>query len=126
MPILQCRADCWTMNTAGGTSTTCQDCGKVFSEANAFKRHFRQYHKKSESDCHICERKFYTEFLLKHHIGLQHTNANCEICDKVVLKSSLNAHKKHTRRMHSSVNHVIKSTIGKTTWKITGRLVEDL
>ena len=94
MPILQCRADCWTMNTTGGTSTTCQDCGKVFSEANAFKRHFRQYHKKSESDCHICERKFYTEFLLKHHIGLQHTNANCEICDKVVLKSSLNAHKK--------------------------------
>ena len=82
------------MNTAGGTSTTCQDCGKVFSEANAFMRHFRQYHKKSESDCHICERKFYTEFLLKHHIGLQHTNANCEICDKVVLKSSLNAHKK--------------------------------
>ena len=32
--------------------------------------------------------------MLKHHIGLQHTNANCEICDKVVLKSSLNAHKK--------------------------------
>ena len=45
---------------------------------------------------------------------------------KLSWKVDLMLTKKHTRRMHSSVNHVIKSTIGKTTWKITGRLVEDL
>ena len=73
--------------------TTCQDCGKVFSDESGFKRHFRQYHKKNESDCHICERKFYTEFLLKNHIGLHHTNVNCDICDKKLLKSALNGHK---------------------------------
>ena len=48
--------------------TTCLDCGKVFRNANAFKRHFRQYHKKKESDIHS-ESKFYTEFMLKNHIG---------------------------------------------------------
>ena len=34
------------MNTAEGTRTTCRDCGKIISDANAFKRHFWQYQKK--------------------------------------------------------------------------------
>ena len=73
--------------------TTCQDCGKVFSDESGFKRHFRQYHKKNESDCHICERKFYTKLLLMNHIGLRHSNVNCDICDKDLMKSALNGHK---------------------------------
>ena len=73
----------WTVNIT--EETTCQDCGKVFSDESGFKRHFRQYHKKKESDCHICERKFYTEFLLKNHIGLRHTSVNCDICDTNLL-----------------------------------------
>ena len=91
MKILQYITDFWTMNITEGT--TCHDCGKVFSDESGFKRHFRQYHKKNESDCHICERKFSTEFLLKNHIGKRHTNVNCDICDKNLLKSALNSHK---------------------------------
>ena len=91
MKILQYITDLWTMNITEGTA--CQDCGKVFSDESGFKRHFRQYHKKDESDCHICERKFYTEFLLKNHIRKRHTNVNCDICDKNLLKSALNSHK---------------------------------
>ena len=60
----------------------CQDCGKAFSDESGFKR---QYHKKNESDCQICERTFYTEFLLKNHIGLRHTSVNCDICDTNLL-----------------------------------------
>ena len=74
--------------------TTCQDCGKVFCDEIGFKRHFRQYHKKKESDCHICGRKFNTEFLLKNHIGKSHAHVNCDICDKKLLKSALHRHKR--------------------------------
>ena len=91
MKTLQYITELWTTNIS--EETTCQDCGKVFSDESGFKRHVRHYHKKNESDCHICERKFYTEFLLKNHIGLRHTNVNCDICDKKLLKSALNGHK---------------------------------
>ena len=74
--------------------TTCQDCGKVFSDEIGFKRHFRQYHKKKESFCHICERTFNTEFQLKNHIGRSHAHVNFDICDKKLLKSALQRHKR--------------------------------
>ena len=80
MKILQYVTDLWSMNMS--EKTTCQDCGKVFCDEIGFKRHFRQYHKKKESDCHICGRKFNTEFLLKNHIGKSHAHVNCDICDK--------------------------------------------
>ena len=38
----------WTMNIT--EETACQDCGEVFSDESGFKRHFRQYHTKNESE----------------------------------------------------------------------------
>ena len=116
----------WWMNTAGGTSTTCQDCGKVFSEANAFKRHFRQYHKKVSLIATYVRENFTQSSCLSTTLDCSTQMQTVRFVIKLSWKVHLMLTKKHTRRMHSSVNRVIKSTIGKTVWKITGRLLEDL
>ena len=71
---------------------TCQECGKSFSERSVFNKHFRQYHKKNESDCLVCGKNFYTEFMLKNHIARSHTDVKCDICDKTVTKRGLSKH----------------------------------
>ena len=90
MAILQSRQRLLTMNITDDIA--CQECGKFFSDESGFKRHFRQYHKQYEKDCHICDKKFYTRFMLKNHIGKIHSTVNCDICDKIVVKSALSNH----------------------------------
>ena len=53
MPIHQLRQIHCTMNIST-EDITCQECGKSFSERSVFNKHFRQYHKKNESDCLVC------------------------------------------------------------------------
>ena len=70
------------------------------SVKSVFNKHFRQYHKKNESDCLECGRKFYTEFMLKNHIARSHTDVKCDICDKTVTKKGLSKHK----QTHQDIN----------------------
>ena len=124
MAILQSRQRLLTMNITDDIA--CQECGKFFSDESGFKRHFRQYHKQYEKDCHICDKKFYTRFMLKNHIGKIHSTANCDICDKIVVKSALSNHTQTHQERKFSVKDVIMFTPEKTAWQSTLRLVEQI
>ena len=91
MSIHQLRQRHCTMNITT-EDITCQVCRKCFSERSVFNKHFRQYHKKNESDCLVCGKNFYTEFMLKNHIARSHTDVKCDICDKTVTKRGLSKH----------------------------------
>ena len=59
---------------------TCQECGKSFSERSVFNKHFRQYHKKNESDCLVCGRKFFD-----NHPNFNHKDKSTDKYGKAVL-----------------------------------------
>ena len=120
--ILQSRQRLLTMNITDDIA--CQECGTFLSDESGFKRHFRQYHKKHDSDCHICDRKFYTRFMLYNHIGKFHTTLNCDICDKIVVRSALSSHTQTHQEMKFQCETC--DNVEKTAWQSTWRLVEQI
>ena len=81
MKILQYVTDLWSINLS--EKTTCQDCGKVFSDEIGLKiqEALQTIPEEKRSLIATCERKFNTEFLLKNHIGRSHAHVNCDICE---------------------------------------------
>ena len=74
--------------------TICQECGKNFNNTINFHKHYRQYHKKAESNCNICERRFHTVYLLRQHGINVHTIEKCNICGAGMAKGVLARHRK--------------------------------
>ena len=72
----------------------CQECGKNFKDTIRFHKHYREYHKKNESTCNICERRFHTAYILKKHVSNVHTFEKCEICGAGLAKGVLARHRK--------------------------------
>ena len=72
----------------------CQECGKNFKDTIRFHKHYREYHKKIESTCNICERRFHTTYILKKHVSNVHTFEKCDICGAGLAKGVLSRHRK--------------------------------
>ena len=92
LPIYQSPHRHRIMSIKTAEVSTCFECGKLFNEKSRFNKHFRQYHKKQESNCLLCEKTFTTAYLLKNHIGQFHRNVKCDICDSTFVKAVLKRH----------------------------------
>ena len=133
MKLFQYGTELWTMNIT--EETTCQDCGEVFSDESGFKRHFRQYQTKNESEknmktctadivqvkkeltrafnCDDCGKIFTKKRYLTQH-KRTHTAAkkkyDCQLCDKVYTsKQSLG---KHIQKVHPNPRKVEDANVG--------------
>ena len=73
----------------------CQECGKNFNSTVSFHKHYREYHKKNESTCNICEKIFHTAYILRQHVTNVHTIGNCNICGAALAKGALARHRKN-------------------------------
>ena len=131
--LLQYVTGFWTMNIT--EETVCQDCGEVFSDERGFKRHFRQYQTKNESEknmktctadivrvkkeeigafnCDTCGKIFTKKRYLTQH-KRAHAAArqeyNCQLCDKVYT-SNQNL-RKHITKVHPNPRKLEDENVG--------------
>lgn len=82
---------------------SCPQCDKVFVKNSVMKQHLQRYHlKERKLECNMCQKKFFTVVLLKHHM-LKHAGERkhkCNECGKSYLwKKNL---KNHIDNVHSA------------------------
>ena len=61
----------------------CQECSKAFHHMQGLKKH-QEIHLRPAIHCKVCDEEVKTEYRLKQHMELYHTNKNlvCKICGK--------------------------------------------
>ncbi|KAI8124200.1 Transcription factor grauzone [Lucilia cuprina] len=96
----------------------CEHCSKRIRNYNLFKKHLRSHNKDKEVECHICNKRFQSEYHLERHLSNFHKKATplvCDICGRVYKNKA--AFKRHCDEHQGIVSQAVQCSICNTWLK---------
>jgi len=93
----------------------CKVCFKVFSNRSKLKIHIKNHEGKLDFACHVCDRKFATNYALNKHLMVHEKSFECQHCKKMFArKDNLDSHIKRNHEVNNIILDYICSYCQKT------------